>query len=411
MSAWPRHTHVPGGGSRHRASGSLHRCRKAQVSLRFGGTILLYAVACVHFSCGARPNFNNHCDPATTSAEAPLSKLGLKKSDLVKLSFWDTLESSLSNREGACDLLQLENDPWNMRDTLKNRSLAATRATKKDPFPVPPGQDFSSTDPYPLPKADTALKAAGLPVSRRRRMCIATSYVGGCKATKSLTMLNKRAYADKHQYYMFAQEHGNGNNKFALILTLLNQGCSWVFWTDADAAFINFDMPLTAFTDHEAADLLLSWDALLPSSNGAAELLKKNLKPVRRGYHLTNTGHFFVKNTLWARKFIDDAWKLVDRRFVKDWGGNAFDQGNILDLIFRRGAAIKGHIAFYSSRAFNSQWGGLQTGAHPKDLILHTPGACRTKHQFWKLYEGMQMFGAPSTPEKQAVKRFAEWLS
>ena len=40
-------------------------------------------------------------------------------------------------------------------------------------------------------------------------------------------------YADKHQYYMFAQEHGNGNNKFALILTLLNQGCSWVFWTDA----------------------------------------------------------------------------------------------------------------------------------------------------------------------------------
>ena len=75
------------------------------------------------------------------------------------------------------------------------------------------------------------------------------------------------------------------------------------------------------------------------------------------------------------------------------------------------GAAIKGHIAFYSSRAFNSQWGGLQTGAHPKDLILHTPGACRTKHQFWKLYEGMQMFGAPSTPEKQAVKRFAEWLS
>ena len=32
-------------------------------------------------------------------------------------------------------------------------------------------------------------------------------------------------------------------------------------------------MPLTAFTDHETADLLLSWDALLPSSNGAAELL------------------------------------------------------------------------------------------------------------------------------------------
>ena len=46
----------------------------------------------------------------------------------------------------------------------------------------------------------------------------------------------------------------------------------------ADAAFNNFDVPLTAFTEKETADVIFTWDALLPSRHNINKLL------VRRGY-------------------------------------------------------------------------------------------------------------------------------
>ena len=51
---------------------------------------------------------------------------------------------------------------------------------------------------------------------------------------------------------------------------------------------------------------------------------------------------------------------------------------------------------------------GCSCGYHRLDFILHTPGACRTQTNFWKLHEGMTKFRTPHTPKQKFLEEAGE---
>ena len=140
----------------------------------------------------------------------------------------------------------------------------------------------------------------------------------------------------------------------------------------SDAYFQNDNVPLSAFTNGESADFIFSWmtfnkaalkvttlitateplfsylNCYTQNTDGAhgwqeqIRWARSTTSLENRRLHQLNSGHFFVKNTEWAKNFLKDAWKNTPsrRKQIKIWR----DQGNIVDLILQQGnTALRSH--------------------------------------------------------------------
>jgi hypothetical protein len=105
---------------------------------------------------------------------------------------------------------------------------------------------------------------------------------------------NKKEYCLKYGYDLIVGEEKLNNRAFIpwekiTILQKLMEtsGYEWFFWSDADAMFMNFSIPLEKFIDDEAF-LIISKD-----------------------YHGLNNGHFLIKNCIESKQFLQNVWDKV----------------------------------------------------------------------------------------------------
>src|SRR5262249_24598935 len=116
--------------------------------------------------------------------------------------------------------------------------------------------------------------------------------------------------------------------------------CDWLFWTDADSLVMNSAVPLTCFLD-DAYDLGLSRDR----------------------YNGLNTGNFFVRNTSWARAFLERVYR--QEQFVH----HPFWENAAVMALYEHDSECRRHIAVVPNKLFN----GYITDASysPGDFLVH----------------------------------------
>ena len=111
----------------------------------------------------------------------------------------------------------------------------------------------------------------------------------------SLAIENKRSYCQQQGYdFICGKETYNeslqpGWSKILILLELMgNSEYKWIFWTDADSLFMNFDHRLEDLID-ENYNLLITQDMFTIS-----------------------TGHFFIRNCEWSRQFLLDVYSRTE---------------------------------------------------------------------------------------------------
>ncbi len=126
----------------------------------------------------------------------------------------------------------------------------------------------------------------------------------------------------------------------------------WVFWMDTDCLFLRYDEPLISFTEEVTEDVIISRD-----DNGL------------------NSGAFFVRNTPWARDFLDRVYARSECIHDPWWENKAIAN------LYAEDAEVKEHIRVFgqtetgefvpSERAsFNGYYGWGEWAS----LVMHLPG-------------------------------------
>ena len=119
-----------------------------------------------------------------------------------------------------------------------------------------------------------------------------------------MTWPNKEAYAKKHGYYLFDESNSLDTSRppswskiKAAQRLLTEEKCDWVFWLDADTVIMNSAKTIESF---------------LPAAEG-----KDLLITAQKGGSY-NAGAWLIRNTEWAREFLDHWWNMDS--FVKPKG-------------------------------------------------------------------------------------------
>jgi hypothetical protein len=200
-----------------------------------------------------------------------------------------------------------------------------------------------------------------IPLFLGAKIAVVTLVVGDSyKKTMEIPLKNKVLYCEKFHYDLFVGDKRTHDREFfqwekIKILSKIMEDTSydWVFWTDADAMFMNFSIALEQFIDD---------DALLIISND---------------YNGLNNGHFLIKNCPESRAFMKNVWNRVD--CIR--GGNE-EQVAMEKEIFENPLFSK-KTKFIPQRMFNSF---IKESFHhfnvcyekglyqPKDFIVHLAG-------------------------------------
>jgi len=204
----------------------------------------------------------------------------------------------------------------------------------------------------------------------------------------SLSIKNKQDYARLQGYSVYIGTNlvdptlGGPWNKMALLKRLMETtDYEWLMWIDADAMFIDvtFKFP---FEKYKGKDLVI-WGS------------EKDIFDVPDPWKGTNSGIFAVRNTQWARKFVDDICKLgakdqeeVMRKGLVNYEHALFDQNAFVYVMHEYGReasmqkvalevnyAINGwwkhhpHEKFNESRPYICHYAGCQycSGANPNE--------------------------------------------
>lgn len=111
----------------------------------------------------------------------------------------------------------------------------------------------------------------------------------------TLGIENKKAYCKHHGYDFICGEEKldpsrrPGWNKILILLKAMeNPHYKWIFWTDADALFMNFDLSLEHLIDEDHYFLIT-----------------KDMFEV-------NPGHYFIRNNEWGRQFLLDVYSHTE---------------------------------------------------------------------------------------------------
>lgn len=113
---------------------------------------------------------------------------------------------------------------------------------------------------------------------------------------------NKKAYCKKQGYDLVICENFLDRSrpppwsKIPLLLQVMeDRSHEWIFWTDADAIVMNFDVRLEQFID-ENYNFILTRDLFS-----------------------LNTGHFFIRNCEWSREFLKKVYEHKEFIFNSPW--------------------------------------------------------------------------------------------
>lgn len=173
---------------------------------------------------------------------------------------------------------------------------------------------------------------------------------------------NKFLYCQKHGYdFIYSTEWLDTSrpipwSKVKLLQEALkNEGYKWVFWSDADALFMNLGIPLEDIID-ENYDLILTKDM-------------NNI----------NTGNFLLKNTDWSKEFLEAVYSHTECIHHPWWEQQAF----ILEI--QNNEETQKRTKIYPQRIMNSYApdllyrlaipGSIGATYKPGDFIVHFP-AC-----------------------------------
>lgn len=190
--------------------------------------------------------------------------------------------------------------------------------------------------------------------------------LSGCDRLRFPTMINHRAYADRHDYaYRFdiSPRLGRANvyfHKLAAIADALPH-TTWLFWIDDDAAFTQLDRP---FSD------------VVPEMEDAETFAVFCVSPVnpQGGWTALSSGNFFVRNCVRGRALIEAA-QATDLALVEDWWDPAAvgmftggDQDALVyqiktNPLFAAGVQIVEYERF-NTRPYHFQWQGQHFLAH-----------------------------------------------
>ena len=149
------------------------------------------------------------------------------------------------------------------------------------------------------------VKGCVAPRSGTRKVAVLTAYDDAMAKVAAISSPNKAANCARHGYDFvqrtakdFDRSRPPAWSKLRFVADLLPY-YDWVFWTDCDSLVLDPTCPLEAFLlDERRSHLILPHDDL-----GV-------------GVHHVNTGNFFVRNSKWAARFLDEAWRQVE--FVHD---------------------------------------------------------------------------------------------
>lgn len=172
---------------------------------------------------------------------------------------------------------------------------------------------------------------------------------------------NKEEYCKKHGYDFICLQQSLDRSRpipWSKVLLLLdvmeNHSSKWIFWTDADALFMNFTKTLEQFIDD-----------------------KYNLI-ITRDFNDINTGHFFLRNCDWSRRFLEVVYSHVEYINSPWWEQHGF----IHEINHSKWVIEKTKIE--PQRTFNSYpkelfgyLGKNEVIYHRGDFIIHLPSAPR----------------------------------
>ncbi|MCB1112451.1 MAG: class I SAM-dependent methyltransferase [Chlamydiales bacterium] len=172
---------------------------------------------------------------------------------------------------------------------------------------------------------------------------------------------SKEAYAKKNGYdYIIATEklddcYGIRSlrplecawSKLGLIARYLDQ-YDWVFWSDADSVFLNFDKRLEEYIDDQYALIACS---IAPSTISSYVFTRASR---------INTGEVFYRNCEIAKFIIKEAWKNQ-----KDITPGSFEQQRVNNCILDH--YLEEYVKVYSQKHFNTSPSEFELG----DFIVH----------------------------------------
>jgi hypothetical protein len=191
---------------------------------------------------------------------------------------------------------------------------------------------------------------------------VLTGYEESFARLGGISRANKEAYCQRHGYAFRCRTEGFDPSrppawsKVRFLLEELPQS-AWVFWSDADSVVMNSAVPLSWFLD-ASHDLILPWDRI----NGL------------------NTGNFFVRNTPWAREFLERVYAQV-RLIHHGWWENA-----AVMALYAAEPESRRHIGVVPNKLFNAY---LTDGSYaPGDFLVHFPGL-KDREMFLKNYAAM----------------------
>lgn len=216
---------------------------------------------------------------------------------------------------------------------------------------------------------------------------IINMYTDEIKQIGELTSQNKKNYANKHGYKYFEINNKNqldltktlydskfmepfglaiGWSKIKLIKDILinNPDIDWLFWIDADAIFMNFDIRLESLISNKAFFI------------------------VGRDCNGINVGTFFIKNCERSIKFLQNIWDYGPQK--GSWWTET-EQGQ-LDLFGQKEEYFDGFWIVPNNK-FNSYIHDCSSGPlpcykyQPKDFVIHVPGQSNyDKYNILKFY-------------------------
>mmetsp|Transcript_111845 Transcript_111845/g.256410 ORF Transcript_111845/g.256410 Transcript_111845/m.256410 type:complete len:401 (+) Transcript_111845:879-2081(+) len=231
------------------------------------------------------------------------------------------------------------------------------------------------------PISGRARRASAIDPLRPSEICIATSYTGRSRMLwLNRTLNNKVQYAAVHDHPLVVLNESfplyhrlrRGGKRMEFVKVFLmaellrNKACAYVFWTDADSIFLNFNRSLVDILDlHDPtqdSDMLIAVDADAPVKSPMA--------------YAFNAGNWFVKNTDCALQLLDsiaDRWPNDPYWCVGVLGGPDAEQCSLLEALhaIKGGINLRGRIGRIPFRGFNSL---LANKFDCGDFLLHAPG-------------------------------------
>ncbi|KAJ3237533.1 hypothetical protein HDU81_009347 [Chytriomyces hyalinus] len=278
-----------------------------------------------------------------------------------------------------CNIIAVTADHVERALALKRRNKVAHPPLQQDRPYTPALHTPPTTTQHPQSQNDTIQKHPSLPVHitvDKKQLAIIT-FAKGASAEQigKITLPNKQRYAQKHGYgyYNFAtlsalpvDAQGMYFTKFKSILATFDMGYEWVLWSDADALFMNFSVPLLEFADP-------LYDFILPVGEPANKMYA----------HVPNNGHFMFKNSAWSRAYIAYILQASSQGHCEQFGlingwlqacdRGVFwldDQGLLVWTQQKFGRDVTCHTKHVSFNHFDSEYPWYNEG----DLVLHLPG-------------------------------------